>query len=313
MELLVVLTIVGVLVATLLPAISQARESARKVKCAINERSVMQGAAAYAADFRGRLPDRGGGGTFPTYGGFGSTIGMVSPEGWELGNYIWQAPLWRTGTKRSSWTAFCLDYLNLRGKMVIEVDGSGNDTTTGFRSIDTPLHCPASRISGTDGAYYNSPKAYMSYMLNGFGVFNNYYGPAQDGPAGYPILDRITVFPKVPGGYPDATIAMVVDIANHQDGGNVASADGSVKGFTIADSFLLTNGQSCYIPKGYVIINSSGHDWNFVGAPTGDEFRALPMSQCYYWHPYTGVHYTENATALSREHIRAFGYSNNGQ
>lgn len=312
-ELLVVITIVAALVTMLLPAISKAREAAQKLKCASNERSVMIGAAAYATDFRGRLPDRGGGGTFPTYGSFGSSIGMVSPEGWELGNYIWQAPLWRSGTKRSSWTAFCLDYLDMKGKMVIGLDGSGNDSTTGFRTIDTPLHCPSTRITGTDGAYYASPKAFMSYMLNGFGVFNNYYGPAQDGPAGYPVLERITEFTNVPGGYPNAKIAMVLDVANHWDGGNVASADGSVKSFNIEDSFLLTNGQSCYVPKGYVVISSSGHDWNFVGSPTASEFRAYPMSQCYYWHPYTGVVQLENGNALGREHIRCFGYTVNGQ
>jgi prepilin-type N-terminal cleavage/methylation domain-containing protein/prepilin-type processing-associated H-X9-DG protein len=314
-ELLVVISIIGVLVAMLIPALGKARESARKVKCAANERATMQGGAVYTLDFKGRLPDRGGNGTYPTYGDFGASIGMVSADGvWELGNYIYTSPVWRGAGKRASYTAFCLDYLNQRGNMTITLDGSGNDSWIGFNTLNTPLHCPSTRIDGEGGAYYHSPKSFMSYMLNGFATFNNYYAVAQDQPAGFPVLDRVTDFTNVPGGN-TARIPMVVDVANHEDGGNVAHFDGSVKGFSTADSYLLTagSGRSCYIPKGYVILTCSGHDYYGGAGLTGDEFRSYSMSQCYYYHPDTGVFVADIGTALSTQHIQCFGYTSNGQ
>jgi prepilin-type N-terminal cleavage/methylation domain-containing protein len=313
-ELLVVLSIIALLIATLLPAIGKAREAARKLKCAVNERGVMQAGATYTNDFRGRLPDRGGAGTYPTYTN-DAGIGITSNAGagWQQGNYIYSAPGWRGSGKRSAYVAFCLDYLDLKSRMKINLDGSGNDSDIGFTNLNTPLHCPATRIADK-GNYFGGPKVFMSYMLNGFAVFNNYFGPAQNQPSGYPVLERITDFTNVPGSTDTARIAMIIDVANHEDGGNVTHSDGSVKAYSNAESFLLTNGTSVYIPKGYVIISSSGHGATGIPpATTGDEFRSYPMTQCYYWNPFNGALVTENYTATSRAHVAAFGYTENGQ
>src|SRR5882724_5710829 len=55
-ELLVVIGIIALLISILLPSLSQARQSANRIKCASNLRSIGQGFAVYAAEFRGVLP-----------------------------------------------------------------------------------------------------------------------------------------------------------------------------------------------------------------------------------------------------------------
>jgi len=55
-ELLVVVSIIAILAALLLPAIGLARESARKIACASNQRQVMMAVLLYADDSDGLLP-----------------------------------------------------------------------------------------------------------------------------------------------------------------------------------------------------------------------------------------------------------------
>src|SRR5579884_1677969 len=55
-ELLVVIGIIAVLTSVLLPALSRAREEARIVACASNERQIYQALAMYACDNKGTMP-----------------------------------------------------------------------------------------------------------------------------------------------------------------------------------------------------------------------------------------------------------------
>src|SRR3954453_2999843 len=55
-ELLVVVGIVAVLIAILLPALSKARDAARKTACLSNLRQVHQLIAMYANDYKDRVP-----------------------------------------------------------------------------------------------------------------------------------------------------------------------------------------------------------------------------------------------------------------
>ena len=58
-ELLVVVAVMGLLTALLVPAISSARSSANRAKCASNLRQLWAGWMAYATDHDGRLPSTG--------------------------------------------------------------------------------------------------------------------------------------------------------------------------------------------------------------------------------------------------------------
>lgn len=54
-ELLVVISIIALLIALLLPALNQARSTAKCVACASNQRQCMIGVVAYANDYEGRI------------------------------------------------------------------------------------------------------------------------------------------------------------------------------------------------------------------------------------------------------------------
>lgn len=55
-ELLVVISIIALLIAILLPALSKARDSAKKVQCLVNVRQLATASTAFAVDYKGETP-----------------------------------------------------------------------------------------------------------------------------------------------------------------------------------------------------------------------------------------------------------------
>ena len=104
---------------------------------------------------------------------------------------------------------------------------------------------------------------------------------------------------------------MMIDMANHDDGGNVTNADGSVKRFGITDSFVLPTSSTIRVPIGYVVLFASKHA--YTGSPTADEYCQMPLDMTQYWHPVNGVFITDIGTITASDNIKAWGYSPNGR
>jgi prepilin-type N-terminal cleavage/methylation domain-containing protein/prepilin-type processing-associated H-X9-DG protein len=92
-ELLVVITIIGMLMALLLPAVNSAREAARRVDCANRERQVAQAAQLYQADL----------GSFPGYW-MATSASNANGVTWPLmlSKYMGRQDIWNTWVNASN-------------------------------------------------------------------------------------------------------------------------------------------------------------------------------------------------------------------
>ncbi|MBX3359765.1 MAG: type II secretion system protein [Phycisphaeraceae bacterium] len=125
-ELLVVIAIIATLVAILLPALATARASARTTACAVNLRSIGQGAVMYADDHQERI--------IPSYTMTGVAGGAAVPlEGWgpilDRDGYI-------PGSRENRGTAFvCPEMLDIEG---MRLGQTGDDPNNARGWMDWP-------------------------------------------------------------------------------------------------------------------------------------------------------------------------------
>lgn len=134
-ELLVVISIIALLIGLLLPSLSQARESARQITCASNQRQLGIAFATYHNDNNGWFP-------------FAQQGNSTSVGGWR--SAIWHETLSTPQNKNFTSMGYFPSWA--------EFDGSGN-----FLSLNrqSPMHCPS---NATMDAFEASPdRRLLSY------------------------------------------------------------------------------------------------------------------------------------------------------
>lgn len=117
-ELLVVISIISLLIGILLPALSNARESARGVQCLSNQRQIGLAVELYRGDYEDYLP-----------------VEYDTDNGSEL-EYNWYAP-----SNNGAWHIKLADYMPYQRK----------DGTARFEvepAISTVIHCPSFELEG---------------------------------------------------------------------------------------------------------------------------------------------------------------------
>jgi len=250
-ELLVVIAIIAVLAALLMPALERARDSARFALCASNQRQIFTFANMYAFDFNDALPERCGNAGFSRYPQEGHNTAHESYP-WGVGSSIYNNHVKGIGTFLESYCA-------------CKVFKWNNWDNQGFLNDGTIFHCPATRLP------FSKSAASTDYFLAGFGAhqyrtrpmapYNSYsgYGPY---PFAFPRLSWMR-------SYNDYRMAFLVDMTNHENGGNATASDGSTEHFVNEDAYyyLAEYGGVIYMPDGYVATrtgvcnNSTGNWW----------------------------------------------------
>ena len=226
-ELLVVISIIALLIAILLPALSAAREQARRAMCGSNHRQLAIAAATYAADFADRLPGAG-------YGQYANQVGRKN-----FGNVVY----------------FLQQYADVavegkNGSEPMPPTAGNNYRFTDFTSL---AYCPSNETNTPNLGWQSGPGTNIDYHLRGFGATTKSGGKSV---LGYP---RYSIVSQPHDGYPKTLIQDMVYLPsegnpcslkenlrylNHRDntgatGGNVTFGDGSTR-WAPAEDFVLT-------------------------------------------------------------------------
>ncbi len=161
-ELLVVIAIIAILASLLLPALSTARETARRISCLNNQKQIYPAAAAFAGEHDSFLPPSPADGeTTATYywqpgvawGGGASSITSI-PAGTA---YTWHRDFWQ-------------DYLR------IPMDSNGFLTSGG-----NIFYCPSGKRNPAEnrGWFYSAAWTEIDYTLNGCSVTRSEQHPTE--------------------------------------------------------------------------------------------------------------------------------------
>lgn len=291
-ELLVVIAIIAILVSMLLPALSQARETARRASCLGNQKQIGVGIAMYAADFDGYVPPN-------ALDGVGHTSliqrQMTTWKDWSWGHgdtgAIAAAAGW-TG-EHGGITSIYPDYGGARELFYCpSVLGRpiGNNSTTTFAEYrDDGKYWLQDKAESSDPTYPGAGRIGYSYAA-GAKVSGDYTISSDANQASYrnggglyqPILERkLSEVPTVPSVYatmaaPD-TLVLLTDLARSRNvtlptgytiyahtagvgcaGMNVLFSDGHAEWFAMGGAWWTNYGGNYYSFAGDVWIGAEG-------------------------------------------------------
>jgi len=305
-ELLVVITIIAVLAALLLPALSSARERGRRASCLNNQRQIYIGTVAFASDHDGLLPPAGQ----------EQLDGTREVQFYKDNNRQWGPSTGRSGY--FNWSSeFWLRYLNLpyiknaAGTSFCVKKPSLLFCPSGYRSPPFNTGVPAGQ------SFLGDLQQVTDYFFSGFsfdwnravsGCTNGvpaygaiaimnmagYWGPGQQDVSGNPLLPLVFSFDCADGNGPNQphSPSATVSVA---PGMNILRVDGSGQWITSNQTVVICPDGFCNpCPKGYLLnMQTSGMIVECSTAYSGG-FRCF-MTQ--YW--------VNNGP--SRVHTPAFG------
>lgn len=176
-ELLVVIAIIVTLISILMPALNQARESARSAKCAANLRQICMASHFYSQDYQGKFP-RGG----STHTASSGWPGIAFFDGWVAQLMVYTNDARMEDARRANNQTFgiwdCPDnwllYGNggMSGNYLYNSEAGYNFNTSTGVNISKPMNWPdpASKIlfadAGNDSMPYNGLPGVFSTTRN---------------------------------------------------------------------------------------------------------------------------------------------------
>lgn len=231
-ELLVVISIISLLIALLLPALSKARDSARAVVCGSNQHQLYLSAALFAQDYKDKLPTR--------EHRYTQIRQMTQGLYWEPDNSVLRT--------------YFKDYVNISSTPMEQTKTIASGTGIAF--------CPSTAPSA-----YTAHEYMISYGFPGFGVMaHNNSAEYSDTyrVLGTTHLSRIGTPNSLYRDASPSNISFIMDFTDaftaqgndHNNGWNVSSADGSTK-FVGKDNFYTVvpyaagAGKFSHVPYGY--------------------------------------------------------------
>jgi len=254
-ELLVVITIIGILIALLLPAVQAAREAARRIQCSNNLKQLSLGCLQHE-HINGWLPTGGWG--FPWVGDPDRGFGVRQPGGWcyNVLPYIEQEPLHDLGA------------------------GAPTDTeriAANVVRVATPiatLSCP-SRRSPTVLPIGDGNSHYCTGMT---GHFSTDYA-ANAGECDMYLITSVAMY-ALPGSFAQGDgVGFTWDPAFGRFNG-ICITHSTVKMADITDgtSNTLLLGEKYVNPDNYLTGQDGGDDWNFVTGCQDDIVRGCGVA-----------------------------------
>ena len=293
LELLVVISIIALLVALLLPALSAARDAAALIQCASNQRQLHIAAATYATDHDDSLPDR-------------SRRGFIRNHKAARGIYAIGSGL----PNRHDITPTAMDtYIEDYASVARERKQPNPNLYHGFANHNNIFHCPRGMTPSEADPWPNEDTSRADYSSDyfpaGFGAHIYRYDVGGGYPIGYPKLSFM-------GTFDGNTPMMFVDMGNHVTGngelqGTAVAYDGHAQRYTSErDSYRVDpehdwpgNGPWIYIPDGFAFA-----EWGNRGPSNPGSKPGNPISWIHWRNGDGARGDNQNWSALKR-----FGYS----